>query len=212
MVRELVGVIRSNAKDLGDLIAQNGQTQLVRNHYTLLETLVENAIFPSMDEVAGLHRALIEQIRMTGEVSLASAVIIDRAGLEMDADVLFIGPFTSMYRTEEELGFLNYSFSGNKLYALSHLPPGHMQKDIDKYMRGEQERVPVDISKGAALRQLSYQKNLVDQIRGGTCRLADYGDTRCRAVNRPGTDIYPDKKTSQKCSGVWETKSHDPRE
>jgi len=167
MVRELAGIMRSNAKDLVGLIKQNGQSQPVYDHYSFLVGVAESETFPSMDEMKALHGALLEQIRRTGEVFRSHGPIIDRAGLEVSAEVLFIGPFTSAYRAEEETGFLNYSSSGNTLYALSNLPPGKIRKDIAAYMDGKQDTVPVDISRGAALRQLNYRKDLFDRIGGG---------------------------------------------
>jgi biopolymer transport protein ExbB len=66
-----------------------------------------------------------------------------------------------------EVGFLNYSESGQKLYALSRLPSGRLQKQILRYMEGRDEAVPVDISRGAALRQLTHKLSLWQQIPKG---------------------------------------------
>lgn len=167
MIQELVGGIRSNAKDLDTLINQNLQTGIQNGQGSFLTALSENVQFPGMDDIIALYSALMEQIRLSKEVSLQPGTIIDRAGRERYADILLIGPFTGIYRSNGETGFLNYSASGKKLYALSHLPSGHMQKELNHYIDGKQESVPVDISRGAALRQLSHELNLTDQIAGG---------------------------------------------
>ena len=176
VVRELVGIIRSNAKDLTGLIEQNGMNALnsaqIRNEQrqdliSFLEAITENAHFPAMDDVRLLHDLLISQVRMSGEVSVKQGTIIDREGLEAPAEVLFIGPFTTIYRAGEETGYLNYSAGSGKLYALSNLPPSGMQNDLGSYLDGNRDSVIVDISRGAALRQLSHHLDLQAQIAGG---------------------------------------------
>jgi biopolymer transport protein ExbB len=177
VVRELVGVIRSNAKDLSGLIGQNGMNSLnsqpgltgqAPGSSMLLDDLAENEHFPPMDKVRALHETLFDQIRLSGEVSVQSGTIISRPGLEIPAEVLFVGPFAGIYRTGEgETGFLNYSAATNKLYALGNLPPRSMRKNLESYMNGDRGSVIVDISQGAALRQLSYRLNLWDQVLGG---------------------------------------------
>ncbi|SDP41562.1 MotA/TolQ/ExbB proton channel family protein [Desulforhopalus singaporensis] len=167
MVRELAGVVASSAKDLASLIEQNGQTGLGEEEYLFLDEIAKNVKFPGMNEVNALHGALWAQIQSTGEVFLQPGSIVDRTGLEVSAELLFVGPFSAMYRTGGETGFLNYSSSGNQLYALNHLPPKNIRNDITGYMDSARDSVPVDISGGTALRQLSYRQSFVERIAGG---------------------------------------------
>ena len=176
VVRELIGIVRGNARDLAGLTQQNGMNGLgpepgehsrTEEPLSLLAEIAENAQFPAMAEVRALHDILLGQIRLSGEVSVRSGSVIDRAGGETDAEVLFIGPFTAIYRSGGETGFLNYSASTGKLYALGNLPPKGMQDDLGSYLDGDQDSVVVDISRGAALRQLSHRLNLYDQVRAG---------------------------------------------
>ena len=167
MINELVGVIRINAKDVDGLIGQNLQTALEDDPTVFIETIAQNQRFPGMDDVRALARGLRSQIESTGEVSLSKGHIVDRAGHDVEADVLLIGPFTAAYRTGNEVGFCNYSVSGKKLYALSRLPDSHMQRQLSEYMSGGRDSVPMDISRGGALRQLTHELKLWDQIPKG---------------------------------------------
>jgi biopolymer transport protein ExbB len=167
MVRELVGVIRVNAKDLSALMNENLQTALVGKPSDFLEAVAGQSKFPGMEDIRKMTETLFDQIKMSGEVTLKKGTIVNRAGREVDADILALGCFTAAYRFGSEVGFLNYSAAGQKLYALSRLPSGRLQKQISHYMDGRDDAVPVDISRGAALRQLTHELSLWQQIPKG---------------------------------------------
>lgn len=167
MINELVGVIRINAKDVDALITQNLQTALEENPTLFLETISQNQRFPGMDDVRALADGLRAQIDATGDVIFRKALIVDRAGREVEADVLLLGPFTAAYRIGSEVGFCNYSATGRKLYALSRLPDSRMQKQLRRYLNGKSDSVPMDISRGGALRQLTHELKLWEQVPKG---------------------------------------------
>jgi biopolymer transport protein ExbB len=168
MIRELVGVIRINAKDIDALISQNLQRAVGRSpSAAFLELLAGQARFPGMDDIRRMVRALVDQITSSAEVVFRRGTIVDRAGNEIEADVLLCGPFTAAYRLADEVGFCNFSASGGRLYALSRLPSGRMQKQLADYMDGRREGVPMDISRGGALRQLTHELKLWEQVPKG---------------------------------------------
>jgi biopolymer transport protein ExbB len=166
-IKELVGTIRVNAKDIDALIRQNLQTALDGTPDSFLEAVARESRFPAMDDVRLMVNALMGQIQASGEVALRQGPVIDRAGREVAADLLVLGPFTAAYRVADEVGFCNYTAGGGKLYALSRLPSSRMQKQIKRYMEGRSEAVPVDISRGGALRQLTHELNLWQQVPKG---------------------------------------------
>jgi biopolymer transport protein ExbB len=167
VIQELVGVIRINAKDIDALIAQNLQTALGPAPSSFLEAIAEESRFPGMEDVRAMAGALLNQIRSSGEVLCRKGMVVDRTGREVEADILVLGPFTAAYRIGHEVGFLNHSSAGTKLYALSRLPSGRMQSRLTQYMEGQSETVPMDISRGGALRQLTHELSLWEQIPKG---------------------------------------------
>jgi biopolymer transport protein ExbB len=156
-----------NAKDLDALVTQNLQTALAKNTGSFLEPIALESRFPGMDDVRAVADAWFDQIRVSTEVTLDKGTIIDRGGREIGADILLIGPFTAYYRTGKETGFCNYSPSSGKLYALSRPPSGRLRKQIVRYMAGQSDAVPVDISRGGGLRQLTHELRLLDQVLKG---------------------------------------------
>ncbi len=166
-INELVGAIRVNAKEIDGLIRQNLQAALDTAPASFLDAVARESRFPGMDDVRGMVDALLGQIKSSGEVILRKGPVIDRVGGEVDAELLLLGPFTAAYRIGDEAGFCNYAATGGKLYALSRLPSSRMQKQIKRYMEGLSPAVPMDISRGGALRQLTHELSLWEQIPKG---------------------------------------------
>jgi biopolymer transport protein ExbB len=167
MVRELVGVIRITAKDVSALIDQNLQTALGGRQDEFLKDIGEQGRFPAMEDIREMVTVLLNEIHTSGEVGIQRSTMVDRAGMPAEAQILTIGNFTAAYRTDDEVGFLNYSPTGRKLFALSRLPAGRMQKQLVRYMDGQSDAVPLDISRGGALRQLTHELSLWEQIPKG---------------------------------------------
>lgn len=167
MVRELVGIIRTTAKDIGVLIDQNLQSALGKRQDGFLKDIAEQNQFPAMEDIREMVTVLMNEIQISGEVGIQPGTVVDRTGASVAARILTMGNFTAAYRTESEVGFLNYSPTGRKLFALSRLPTGRMQKQLVRYMDGQSDAVPMDISRGGALKQLTHELSLWEQIPKG---------------------------------------------
>ncbi|MFH0783022.1 MAG: MotA/TolQ/ExbB proton channel family protein [Pseudomonadota bacterium] len=167
MIRELVGVLRSHAKDLQSLIVGSLQTALAADDTTLLEAIAGQSRFPGMSEIAKMNETLRRQLHDGGTVRLTKGSIVDRSGNTVEAEILVLGNFTAAYRLGEEIGFLSYSTTGRKLFALSRLPSSSETKELRRYMEGKSEAVVLDISRGAALSQMVHTPNLRQQVESG---------------------------------------------
>jgi len=165
--QELSGFIRGNAKDLQSMLIQSLQTALDPERLQFLSPLINQKKFPSMEDIRHMVSILFNEIKSSGEVKLTRGTIVDRQGREQVADLLIIGNFTAMYTLGKETGFLLYSDKSRRLFALSKLPPAWMINNIRAYMNKESRDVVMDISKGGALRQLTHQLSLWDQIPKG---------------------------------------------
>ena len=167
VVRELVGAIRVNAKDIQALTDDSLQAVFDSGKDGSLEKIAAEDEFPGMADVRMMADTLFEEIQRAGSVRIENDIIVDRSGRETDAEILLIGNFTAAYRTGGETGFLNHSTAGDRLFALSRLPSSRMQSRINDYMDGQSEAVPMDISRGGALRQLTHELSLWEQVPKG---------------------------------------------
>ena len=166
-MQELSGIIKNSARDLLSFVHKNMQSGLFRHDTSFLKRLSDTARFPGMDDVRGMAELYKAQAEETGGVVLKNGNIIDRSGKDIEARVLLVGPFTAAYRLDGETGLLSWSETGQKLFALSKPPPSWIASSLASYMDGESEAVPVDISRGTALRELAYSRDLVEQIEAG---------------------------------------------
>lgn len=173
VTRELSGFIRINAKELQSILLQSLQSSIIRDRHKFLDPMINQEKFPSMDDISTMADTLFDEIKSSGEVKITTTQIIDRQGREQKARVLSLGNFTGIYMLEkasgskDEIGFLIYSEQSQRLFALSKLPTPAMTAKMTAYFKGERSDVPMDISKGGALRQLTHKLNLAEQVPKG---------------------------------------------
>ncbi len=166
-MRELVGFVRVNARDLDALLKQSQQSAFNPDRAQVLQPLMAQTQFPQMDAIRKMADLYLDEIIRSGEVRIQKGPLIDRAGKETQADILVLGNFSSAYRLADETGFLLYSDQSQRLFALSKLPSRRMAQQIEAYMSGKAQSVWIDISRGAALRQLTHRLSLWEQIPKG---------------------------------------------
>lgn len=167
VVRELVGVLRIHAKDLHSLLTGSLQSAFGDQAGTTLAAIAEQSQFPGMEEIAAMNEALRRQLGDGGAVRIARGPIVDRSGNAIEAEILVLGNFTAAYRLDDEVGFLNYSPAGKKLFALSRQPSRAQQKALRDYMDGKSDSAVLDITRGAALAQLTRTPTLWQQVESG---------------------------------------------
>jgi biopolymer transport protein ExbB len=163
-VNELAGAIRVNAKDIDALVQDSGLRLSEPQAREILDGIIQEDEFPGMDDIRMMSGLLQEYIHRSGQVRIDTQEIVDRSGDVAEAEVLFIGDFTAAYCLPDENGFLDHSSDRGHLFALSSLPSWRMQKAINNYMDGEGMAVPMDISRGGALRQLTYKLSPWEQL------------------------------------------------
>jgi len=124
--KEISGFVRGNAKDLYTLLNQSLQSALKpEREETILpfiDQMLNQAGFPSMENIQLMVDVLFEEISLSGAVNLTEGMIVDRKGLEVKAKLLVLGNFTAMYALPDETGFLLFSDQSKRLFALSKLP------------------------------------------------------------------------------------------
>ncbi|MFH1152481.1 MAG: DUF3450 family protein [Pseudomonadota bacterium] len=167
VVKELTGYVRINARDLKSMLRQNLQAALMPSNESLLTSLADNSRFPGMEDIRAMADLLMDEIRRSGQVRVQTGTIVDTQGREVEARILVVGNFTAAYQKDDTVGFLLYSEKSAQLFALSKPPGMRMQKKIRQYIAGLSEDLPIDMSKGGAMRQLTHKLSLWEQIPKG---------------------------------------------
>ena len=165
--REIIGTVRISARELETILRQSPFTAGSPKRLDLVAPLVQKKYFPGIDDIKQLGDLFFDEIRKSGEVSLTEQTFVDRTGVDQRGEVLVLGKFTAVYDTGEETGFLRYSEDGKRYFALSALPSWLVRRNLKNYREGGEDAVYIDLSGGAALRQITHNPGLWEQIRSG---------------------------------------------
>jgi biopolymer transport protein ExbB len=164
---ELLGSIRASVADVVGMVKNSPVTALEPEQDQKLQAILDSGATPGIEAVRSVRDLMLEQIQGGAQVQHQHIEVVDRSGKQVDAEVVLLGTFTALYRTEAEVGFALYSPPSRQLLALSQAPGYRLEKGIEAYMDGEAEAAPVDIGHGAALRQMTYQRSLGEQVKYG---------------------------------------------
>jgi len=165
--KEISGNVRVVARDLETLLKQSPLTATDKSCLAALAPLLKKGYFPGIDDISVMCGLFFDEIKRTGQVGLTSSEFVARNGEKSIGTILSLGPFTQIYEDGGEVGFLTYSPESSTLFALSALPSRGIQKKLKNYLDGKTGSVPIDISAGAALRQVTHKVSIIDQIRAG---------------------------------------------
>jgi biopolymer transport protein ExbB len=165
--KEISGNVRLAARDLETMLHQSHFTGFLPDRVDRISPLLDKGYFPDIDDIAGMAEVIFEEIRLAGEVGIHEAEFIGRDGSEVIGQVLTLGKFTAAYEMAGESGFLNWSPEGARFYALTELPKGNVGRHLRGYLAGERGEVPLDLSGGNALRQITHQTGFIEQVRAG---------------------------------------------
>ena len=164
---ELTGVIRISARDLNALMAQNLQTAFAPQNIQRLEAISDQSEYPAMKDIEELVSMYFSEIRRSGEVRIENGLFTGPSGEAVSGDILVLGNFTAAYRRNGDMGFLDYIPENQRLQALLKSPGRRIKNKLAAYMSGKADDVPIDVSKGGALRQMAHGTSLMDKIPQG---------------------------------------------
>ena len=165
--KEISGNVRVLARELEQTLQQSQLTGIHPERLDKIEPLLDTGYFPGIDDIVTMTDLYFDEIARSGQVGLVESAFVGRDGEDDVGKVLTLGKFTALYQDAKEVGFLRYSEAGHKFFALSKLPNRGTRHQISKYFGGQSELVPIDMSSGAALRQITHEVSTLDEMRAG---------------------------------------------
>ena len=165
--REISGNVRVAARDLESLLKASPLSAGADWRLETISPLLDKGYFPDIDDIAGMTTVFFDEIDRGGQVSLREGEFVGRDGRQTTGRIFQLGKFTTVYQTAEETGFLVWSPEGHRLFALAELPPRSVRRSLDRYLAGESDVVPLDISGGAALRQITQGTDFFEHVQQG---------------------------------------------
>lgn len=165
--RETTGNVRLAARDVESLLQASPLTAGHPERVEGVSRLLVKGYFPDLEDIAALAAVLHDEIRRSGHVSVRDQDFIGRDGGRVTGRVFQLGKFSTLYELPDERGFLSHNSGSHELYALATLPERGLRGMLKSYLTGESDMAPVDLSSGAALRQLTARADFLDQLRAG---------------------------------------------
>lgn len=92
--------------------------------------------------------------------------VLDRSGETVQTDITRLGHMAAIHRTDGDTGYLTLSPASGRL-VMSAPPPFLVKRALDRFLSGHTREVPIDISGGIAVQQLSRQVSWIDQLKSG---------------------------------------------
>jgi biopolymer transport protein ExbB len=165
--KELSGNVRVLARELQQTLQESQLTGIYPDRLERIAPLLDKGYFPGIDDIVTMTNVYFDEIARSGQVGLVEGGFVGRNGEDEAGEILTLGKFTTLYRDGDEVGFLRYSPTGRKFFALAELPSRGFRRQISKYFAGQSDVVPIDMSSGAALKQITHQVSFWEQIESG---------------------------------------------
>jgi len=163
----LAALIRRYAQELRVLINNSPQSGTVKNRDAFLNSLVRTNNTPSLADLKTMVDLLMDEAVKSGRIRLVKGAVIDPAGREKAADLLLAGNLTTLYHTADDIGYALYSETGGRFFALSRSAGWRVDRVNRQYISGNTDAFYLDITHGAALREMVHRPGLAGQIAKG---------------------------------------------
>jgi biopolymer transport protein ExbB len=165
--KEISGNVRVIARDLETMLIKSPSTAVASGRLDRIRPLLDTGYFPDIDDISGMAEVFFDEMKRSGQVGLVEADYVGRDGETRHGRIMTLGNFTAIYQDGDETGFLTYKPDAQLFFALSNLPPGRIERGLKRYLAGESKSVPVDMSGGAALRQIAHKSSFREQLKAG---------------------------------------------
>jgi biopolymer transport protein ExbB len=163
---ELDIILRDTARNLLGK-AENSPAGAENPEYLAgLTSILSGDTRPGMAELETLIEFCFRDIAVSGTRNQYTGPVLDRSGETVQAEITRLGHMAAIHRTGDKTGYLTPSPASGRL-MMSAAPPFLVKRSLDRFLSGDTRVVPIDISGGIAVQQLSRQVSWMDQLKSG---------------------------------------------
>ena len=166
-LKELAGHVRAAARELLAMAERSPATAQQPGASGDSARLPEQEPLPRPERHPAVGGALLRRDGRSGQIARWKGPLVNRDGQEVQADIVRLGSFTTLFRTGGEVGLATLGQASGRLLAAGGDLSWGLTSDINSYLDRESDAAPMDISGGAALKQLSRRETLWEQVRSG---------------------------------------------
>ena len=161
---ELFGVVRQTAKDLNSELKNSVTGSIDANNAQVINDIVEAKSLPSMTQLTGLWKTMVQQVQASSESALMPVTVINGAGHRSEINAYRLG---NMALVGDE-GFLRWD--NKKSVATYYSQQPDLAPSVATLSDMQQQQVmmmAVDPSRGIMLEQLANSPTLKDRLQAG---------------------------------------------
>ena len=166
-IEGIQGTVLGAAKHVNDLFEHSPLGPEFAEERRLVDQIMAKKAFPGMDEIRGLIALCYDYFRAGGETALYQGEFFADRGTVISGQVGRIGALGAVYRTPEQLGYLQANEDGRELIAVNGRIPKDALDEIDEFLNAQQDHLPLDISGGTVFLQLTQHKSFGDWLQSG---------------------------------------------
>ncbi len=167
LMTNLTAAVRVSARQLQELLVRSPYTALDAERPERMDEVLDADHFPGLDDMQSMAKIYFNEIEQTGKVISPALDYRNKAGRHQQGSVLLVGPFLAAVNGGDGFELLQYNDSSRSFSAVAAQFPWRLGRMLDAYLDGESDSVPLDLSAGAALEQLTRRKTLRQRIEEG---------------------------------------------
>ena len=162
----LDAIIRDTARNLLGRAEKSPSSAEHPEHLTTLKSFLAPGAQIGMAELKTLFEFCFKDMAASKTQRQYTGPVLDRSGETVQADITRLGHMAALYQTKDETGYLTLSPASARL-VMSAAPPFLIKRALDRFVSKESQTVPIDISGGIAVQQLSRQVSQIEQLKSG---------------------------------------------
>ncbi len=167
LMTNLTAAVRISAKQLQELLQRSPLTAVDPQRPQRLDTILKQDYFPGLDDITAMAGLFLAEMKQSAMVQRPTLSYTDSSGHQQVGPVLMVGPFLAVGQAQGDPVLLSYNPQQLRLSAIEAQLPWSVDRALNRFVAGEVDKAPLDLSSGDALEQLSRQKSFVDRVRGG---------------------------------------------
>ena len=162
----LKALFRDQARNLLALLEKSPASAERPEKLEVLKSYLKQDFALGPDEAKTLLNQYLSDIYNSERISSEKGLVVNRQGLEQEAQITLLGNIGALYSQDDEAGYLTLSPASARL-LMSPPPPWSVRNNLMEFSSGETEAVYLDISGGTAINRLNDRTSIGDRIRGG---------------------------------------------
>lgn len=166
-IEGIQGTVLGAAKQINELFEHSPLGPEMLEARKRVDDIMAKKAFPGMDEIRGLAALCRQYFQKSAQVRLYQGPFFAGQGKVETGEIGRIGALGAVFRTKDQLGYLQANGDGRELVAVNGQIPGSALSGMEKYLQGSQNHLPLDISGGAVFLQLTRNKSIMQWLESG---------------------------------------------